>query len=211
ILAAFNYKIGETEDFKKHLKYCKENIQNYRFLDKLLTMIDKHSDVDKIRQVPISEIKDFANPLYKDEKIVINDPDELILAYFVRILLIVFGYSNRLQDLIDEQLKNLKFDLDDKKHILIEFLQKVIAGLIQNDMKSVLVDVKNFINNNSKDPYFSFYYSLIMVFISYKLKRIDDFKKYLNIVLKAFNKYQNFQNLLSWLERVGDSIENIDH
>ncbi|MCS7243874.1 MAG: hypothetical protein RMJ36_03965, partial [Candidatus Calescibacterium sp.] len=209
ILAAFNYKIGKTEDFKKHLKYCKENIQNYQFLDKLLTMIDKHSDVDKIRQVPISEIKDFANPLYKDEKIVINDPDELILAYFVRILLIVFGYSNRLQDLIDEQLKNLKFDLDDKKHILIEFLQKVIAGLVQDDTKSVLLDVKNFINKNSKDPYFYFYYSLIMVFISYKLKRIDDFKKYLNIVLKIVHKYQNFKNLLSWLERVGESIENI--
>ncbi|MCX7758495.1 MAG: hypothetical protein N2169_02625, partial [bacterium] len=211
ILAAFNYKIGKTGDFKRHLKYCKENIENYQFLGKLLNMIDKYPGVEEIKEVPISEIKEFANPPYKDEKIVIISPQELILAYFVRILLIVFGHSNYLQDFIDEQLKNLNFVLDDKEHILIEFLQKVIAGLIQNDMKSVLVDVKNFINNNSKDPYFSFYYSLIMVFISYKLKRIDDFKKYLNIVLKAFNKYQNFQNLLSWLERVGDSIENIDH
>ncbi|MCS7165196.1 MAG: tetratricopeptide repeat protein [Candidatus Calescibacterium sp.] len=208
ILCIVNYKLNKVDEFKKYLKYCKDNVIKYSFLSNFVNMLLM---VDEVMKVSVSSIEDFENFHPKNEIIVINNSQEYILSYFIKILCITFDYSNYLRSNLDSIINSIKIDLNDDEKFLVDFLKNFSNDLEMKNIKDTLIKAKDFLNKVSKNAFFSFYSTLIMVFISYRLNRQSDALKYTKLLTRFEEKYPIFKNLIKFLGKVGDKIENTNN
>jgi hypothetical protein len=135
------------------------------------------------------------------EEVYLTNSDELVLAYFIKIFYILFNVGNT--DLIDKIIKESRIELDEKYSTLISFLKNFSDKLSSSgSLKEALVDIKNFILLGSKDSFFLFFSSLLMLIINCKIKKVDEYEKYRKVINKLKDKYILFEKLIKVMEEV---------
>ena len=211
ILAVLSYKQKKFEEFNKWLLLCQQKMENYKFLQSIIKLISSLK-TDNEEMVSIAHVTDFN----KLENITIRNEEEYVLALFVKLMFLTLYDSRKVSYLniinkIIEKTKIRSYNGDEKIVALIDNLSKILNYLESDDIKSALIEVKKFIASYSKDKYFSFYASFIMMFVSFKLGKIEDFKKYFEIVYSKKESYPVFKNLIEFVGKVGIENENISN
>lgn len=211
ILAVLSYKQKKFEEFNKWLLLCQQKVENYKFLQSIIKLISSLK-TDNEEMVSIAQVIDFN----KLENITIGNEEEYVLALFVKLMFLTLYDSKKVSylNIINEIIGKTKIPLyngDEKIVALIDNLSKILSYLENDDIKSALIEVKKFITSYSKDKYFSFYASFIMMFVSFKLGKIEDFKKYFEIVYNKKESYPLFKNLIEFVGKVGIENENISN
>lgn len=211
ILAVLSYKQKKFEEFNKWFSLCQQKVENYKFLQSIIKLISSLK-IDNEEMISIAQVIDFN----KLENIIIKNEEEFVLALFVKLMfLTLYGsekvnYLNIINEII-EKMKIPSYNGDEKIVDLIDNLSKILNYLESDDIKSALIEVKKIITSYSKDKYFSFYASFIMMFVSFKLGKVEDFKKYFEIVYSKKESYPLLKNLIEFVGKVGIENENISN
>lgn len=225
LVAILNYKLNKIEEALKYFKYCQENIDNYAYLANIINsmqniVINKISFItEKSTKIPISSIKNLKD-IQELNNAEIRNIDDFILLYYLKMFFLVFYPESSQEYLvvinkIFEEHQNKKDEIiknsDTKKLTLLNFIQSIDNHLAKNDIKNMLISVKGFLVENSNDVFYSFFSSILMIFLSYKLNRGQDFRKYLDFVKKTLSNYPEIYNFINMLEKEGVRYENISN
>ncbi|MEN3014900.1 MAG: tetratricopeptide repeat protein [bacterium] len=170
----------------------------------------KYSEYQKTEvEISLKDIEDLLD-IQLLERAKITETEELILAYYLKLFYQVLSIDRKeYQELIDNKIEQAEESIgyNEKEKVLVDFLKNLGKYFSEDDLKSCLLEVKNFLSQYGKEGYYSFYSSLVMVVISIKLKRVADIKKYLGLVINKVDQNVSFRKLVGYLERIGEEYE----
>jgi len=201
LLAIVSFKLKKRDDFKKYLNLAKQsmNVSNDMAKD-IIELMEKHLLEENVQErVSLSQLEKYD----KFSGVMISNVNELILAYFIKIFYILFQPDKaNVIDEIEKLISNYNAQLDDKYNILIGFLKDFSEKIKGSDVKDVLGDIKGFASLVGKDKFFVFFTYILMMFISYKLGKYNDYEKYRDLFNKLLKDYPIFEKIAKFLEEV---------
>ncbi|MFN3995512.1 MAG: tetratricopeptide repeat protein, partial [bacterium] len=213
-LFALGYRLRKESEYQKYMNQLRNIAQNNQIYKKIIELIERYqlqiiSEQQKILSPKLS-LSQIQN--YQDIKeSYINSFNELILAYLLKIFFLLLNQKEN-YEILNNKITEIENKYEPKEelqnHPLVNFFKKILQYLMNNDIKSCLLEIKSF---DQKYKNYSFFINFVLLFLNYKLKRKGDFERLKKFLLANKDKEQEFKNLISWIEGMEVEYENISN